>query len=103
MALATHAELLLLDEPSGGLIDHEVVELLGFIRSLRERGKTIVVIDHKMRLIMKLCDRIMAMDAGVELAVGTPREIAANPVVQSVYLGRKNAPKQRPEGTKVEF
>jgi branched-chain amino acid transport system ATP-binding protein len=91
MAVATGARLLLLDEPSGGLIESEVGQLLDFIKGLRDRGHTIVVIDHKMRLMMHLCDRIMVMTAGEELAVGTPHEIASNPEVQDAYLGRKAA------------
>jgi branched-chain amino acid transport system ATP-binding protein len=89
MALATDARLLLLDEPSGGLIDTEVTELLGFIGRLRDRGRTVVVIDHKMRLMMQLCDQIMVMTAGEELMVGTPAEVAADTAVQNAYLGRK--------------
>ena len=88
MALATGARLLLLDEPSGGLIEAEVLELLAFIRRIRERGVTVVVIDHKMRLMMALCDRIMVMSAGQEIALGAPREIAALEHVQDAYLGR---------------
>lgn len=88
MALATGAQLLLLDEPSGGLIEVEVFELLSFIRKIRERGITVVVIDHKMRLMMELCDRIMVMSAGKEIALGTPAEISSNETVQDAYLGR---------------
>ncbi|UUZ62640.1 ATP-binding cassette domain-containing protein [Polaromonas sp. P1-6] len=88
MALATGARLLLLDEPSGGLIEAEVFELLAFIRQIRDRGITVVVIDHKMRLMMELCDRIMVMSAGQEIALGTPKEITANERVQDAYLGR---------------
>lgn len=87
MALAADARLVLLDEPSGGLIDSEVGELLGFIHRIRESGCTVMVIDHKMRLMMRLCDRIMVMDAGEELKVGTPSEVAADATVQAVYLG----------------
>jgi branched-chain amino acid transport system ATP-binding protein len=92
MALATEARLLLLDEPSGGLIDTEVTQLLGFISGLRDRGHTVVVIDHKMRLMMQLCDQIMVMTAGEELMVGTPAEVAADTAVQNAYLGRKPVP-----------
>jgi branched-chain amino acid transport system ATP-binding protein len=91
MALATGSRLLLLDEPSGGLIETEVKQLGAFIHRLRDAGKTIVVIDHKMRLMMRLCDRIMVMTAGEELTVGTPNAIAADPNVQGAYLGRKTA------------
>ncbi len=88
MALGTGARLLLLDEPTGGLIEAEVLELLGFIKEIRNRRITIVVIDHKMRFMMELCDRIMVMTAGQEIALGVPTDIAANPRVQEAYLGR---------------
>lgn len=88
MALATGGRLLLLDEPSGGLIETEVVELMAFIRKIRKSGTTVVVIDHKMRLMMDLCDRIMVMSAGKKIALGVPKEIAADERVQDAYLGR---------------
>ena len=88
MALATDCMILLLDEPSGGLIESEVLELQVFIRNIRDMGTTIVVIDHKMRLMMELCDRIMVMATGKQIAVGTPAEIAAHEEVLDVYLGR---------------
>jgi branched-chain amino acid transport system ATP-binding protein len=88
MALITDPQLLLLDEPSGGLIEAEVLELLAFIRSIRERGITIVVIDHKMRLMMNLSDRIMVMSAGKMIALDVPKKIASDVNVQNAYLGR---------------
>lgn len=88
MALMTGPELLLLDEPSGGLIEAEVLELLAFIRRIRDRGITIVVIDHKMRLMMALSDRIMVMSAGKMIALDTPKNIANDITVQNAYLGR---------------
>ncbi len=91
MTLATGAQLLLLDEPSGGLIEAEVFELLSFIRKIRDRGITVVVIDHKMRLMMEVCDRIMVMSAGKEIALGTPAEISSNKDVQDAYLGPAGA------------
>lgn len=88
MAVATGCEVLLLDEPSGGLIEAEVTEIADFIVSLRERGLTVVVIDHKMRLMMALCDRIMVMAEGAVVTVGTPREVREHEDVINVYLGR---------------
>ncbi|MEU1592873.1 ABC transporter ATP-binding protein [Streptomyces sp. NPDC005708] len=88
MALATECSVLLLDEPSGGLIESEVSELVEFIRKVRDSGVTAVVIDHKMRLMMQLCDRIMVMASGRVIAVGAPEEIAAHEEVIDVYLGR---------------
>jgi ABC-type branched-subunit amino acid transport system ATPase component len=88
MALATGGRLLLLDEPSGGLIETEVLELMAFIRQIRDSGATVVVIDHKMRLMMELCDRIMVMSAGKKIALGVPKDIASDESVQDAYLGR---------------
>lgn len=88
MALITDPQLLLLDEPSGGLIEAEVLELLAFIKSIRDRGITIVVIDHKMRLMMNLSDRIMVMSAGKMIALDVPKKIASDVNVQNAYLGR---------------
>jgi len=92
MAMATGAKLLLLDEPSGGLIDNEVLDLMAFIGRIRDRGITIVMIDHKMRLMMQLCDRIMVMTTGTQLAEGSPQEIATDERVQDAYLGRVKRP-----------
>ena len=91
MSLATECSVLLLDEPSSGLIESEVSELMTFIRKIRDSGITLVVIDHKMRLMMQICDRIMVMASGRQITVGTPAEIAAHEDVIDVYLGRPSA------------
>lgn len=88
MALATECTTLLLDEPSGGLIESEVNELVDFIGRVRASGVTVVVIDHKMRMMMALCDRITVMATGRQIGVGTPQEIAAHEEVIDAYLGR---------------
>lgn len=93
LALATDAKVLLLDEPSGGLVMSEVSQLSGLIKEIRDTGITVVVIDHKMRLMMQLCDRIMVMSAGAQIALGTPKVIAMDTAVQEAYLGK---PKSRP-------
>lgn len=95
LALSTGAQVLLLDEPSGGLVMSEVMELKDLIQSIRATGVTVVVIDHKMRLMMQLCDRIMVMSAGKQIAVGQPREIASNVAVQQAYLGTPKNKKER--------
>lgn len=88
LALATSAKVLLLDEPSGGLVEHEVKEMADFIQDLRDsQGLTIVVIDHKMRLIMSICDRVMAMATGEVLVFDTPSVVAGDSAVQEAYLG----------------
>jgi branched-chain amino acid transport system ATP-binding protein len=86
--LAPDPELLLLDEPTAGMASEQVPELLKTIEDIRLRGnKTIVLVEHNMRVVMGVSDRITVMSQGAVLAEGTPSEIAANKTVQSVYLG----------------
>ena len=87
MALVNNPQLLLLDEPSGGLIEAEVTELSEFLRKIHARGVTLIIIDHKMSLIMDLCSAVTVMSAGKWIASGTPEEVLANPLVKEVYLG----------------
>lgn len=87
MALVNRPTVLLLDEPSGGLIESEVLELDQFIRDLNARGVTIVLIDHKMSLVMALCKKIIVIAAGKFVAKGTPEDILNNAQVKEVYLG----------------
>ena len=87
MALVNNPQLLLLDEPSGGLIEAEVAELSRFLRSIHARGITLIVIDHKMSLIMDLCSAVTVMSAGKWIASGSPEEVLANALVKEVYLG----------------
>jgi branched-chain amino acid transport system ATP-binding protein len=86
-ALATSPRLLMLDEPAAGLNAAEVERLLERIRRLRQRGMTIVVVEHNMDLVMKIADRVMVMDYGEHLFEGTPAEVQANPTVIAAYLG----------------
>jgi len=88
MALALRPRLLLLDEPTAGMGDQETYEITQLIRRLhRDRNLTIVLIEHDMRVIFHLADRITVLDQGNMLAEGTPAEIAANEAVQAAYLG----------------
>lgn len=87
MALVNRPALLLLDEPSGGLIESEVLELEQFIREINAQGTTIVLIDHKMSLVMSLCKNMIVIAAGKFVAQGTPEEILINAQVKEVYLG----------------
>ena len=88
MALALQPRMLLLDEPTAGMGDQETYEITQLIRRLhRDRNLTIVLIEHDMRVIFHLADRITVLDQGSMLADGTPAEIAANEAVQAAYLG----------------
>jgi branched-chain amino acid transport system ATP-binding protein len=89
MALALNPRLLLLDEPTAGMGDQETYEIIQLIRRLHKDGKlTIVLIEHDMRVVFHLADRIMVLDQGKFLAEGTPQDIAANKAVQTAYLGQ---------------
>jgi branched-chain amino acid transport system ATP-binding protein len=89
MAIALNPRLLLLDEPTAGMGEQETFEIIQLIRRLHKDNKlTIVLIEHDMRVVFHLADRIMVLDQGKFLAEGTPAEIAANEAVQTAYLGR---------------
>ncbi|MCX8103482.1 MAG: ABC transporter ATP-binding protein [Candidatus Bipolaricaulota bacterium] len=85
-AIGTDPELLLLDEPFAGLSHAEVDEISHLIASLRDEGQTIVLVDHNMRGVMRLVDRIVVLCFGEKIAEGTPEEVARNPQVQEAYL-----------------
>ena len=88
-ALASDPIVLFLDEPFGGLTPGEVDAFLETIKRTRERGITIVLIEHVMRALMALSDRVLIMNHGKELFEGTPAEVTRNEEVVEVYLGRK--------------
>ena len=88
MALALRPRILLLDEPTAGMGEQETFQVAGLIRRLhRHTGYTIVLIEHDMRVVFNLADRIMVLTEGTLLAEGTPQEIADNAAVQAAYLG----------------
>jgi branched-chain amino acid transport system ATP-binding protein len=80
-------DLLLLDEVMAGLTPTEVAEAMDLVREISRRGVTIVMIEHVMKAIMSICDRIVVLNYGVKIAEGTPEEIASNRTVIEVYLG----------------
>lgn len=88
-ALATNPRLLLLDEPFAGLGAGEIRPLAAIVRRLRDRGISILIIEHKLREMMRLVDRVIAMEFGEVIADGTPAEIGRDPRVIASYLGRK--------------
>ena len=92
MALALRPRLLLLDEPTAGMGEQETYEITELVRQLhRERSLTILLVEHDMRVVFHLADRIMVMAEGSVLAEGTPEQIAADERVQAAYLGTNGA------------
>ncbi|MDQ2803592.1 MAG: ABC transporter ATP-binding protein, partial [Pseudomonadota bacterium] len=89
MALALRPRILLLDEPTAGMGEQETYQIAGLIRQLHKQSSfTIVLIEHDMRVVFNLADRIMVLDQGRLLAEGAPQDIAADPAVQAAYLGK---------------
>jgi branched-chain amino acid transport system ATP-binding protein len=90
-ALATEPKLLLLDEPVAGMNPSEKTELMAEIVNIKQRGFSIFLIEHDMRFVMGLCDRIAVLNFGRIIAEGTPDEIKNNPEVIEAYLGKEDA------------
>jgi branched-chain amino acid transport system ATP-binding protein len=88
-ALATNPELLLLDEMMAGLNPAELAQAMELVARIRDKGITIIMIEHVMKAIMNVCERIIVLHHGEKIAEGTPQEIATSKTVIKVYLGDK--------------
>ena len=91
-ALARKPDLLILDEPAAGLAHPDMVQQIGIIQRIHQRGVTIILIEHHMDVVSELCDRVTVLDGGKVIAEGTPDEIKRHPKVVEAYLGQPHEP-----------
>lgn len=89
IAMAGQPKLLLLDEPAAGMNPDEGAKLVEMIRRIRDSGVTVLLVEHHMRVVASVCDRIVVLDHGVKIAQGTPAEVLNDPEVVRIYLGRE--------------
>lgn len=86
-ALASEPVLLILDEPAGGMNEQETSDLIKLIKAIHQRGISILLIEHDMKLVMQVCEKLIVLEHGSLIAEGTPEEIRKNPAVIEAYLG----------------
>jgi branched-chain amino acid transport system ATP-binding protein len=89
MALATAPRILMLDESMAGLTRVELGEIIELLRVVRQRGVTLVIVEHVMEAVMQLSDRVVVLNSGRKIVEGSPREVVANPLVIQAYLGER--------------
>ena len=87
IALAAEPKLLLLDEPAAGLNLAEAMRLVGLVEAIRQRGTTILIVEHNMKVVVEVCDRIAVLNYGEKIVEGAPKEILLSEEVRRVYLG----------------
>ena len=90
-ALASEPRLVLLDEVLSGLTPPEMADATRLVREIRDRGATVVFVEHVMRVVMELADRVVVLDYGQVIASGTPRDVMRHPDVVRAYLGKVHA------------
>ncbi|TLQ01083.1 ATP-binding cassette domain-containing protein [Nesterenkonia salmonea] len=90
-ALVTNPSLLLLDEPAGGLSREDISDLADLVRSLRTQGNAVLLVEHHVDFVMEVADRVVVLDFGEVVAIGTPDEVRSDPAVEAAYLGLEAA------------